>query len=212
MDEFNSFLHNQDLDSVVRQHVLEGVPYVFRDRPEAYEALRRDLSQTLSTTPTNITVVGSAKVGFSLHPEKDFRPFSPSSDIDVAVVNESLFDALWYTVLRWHYPRRLPPYLPESEQKWSERRMREVYWGWFVPDQIRYKGLAFPSTLVPLRDMTTRWFNAFRALSNQSQYPEFSDRDVRGRLYRTWDHVHLYHREGLRLLRDARPSHEGEMM
>jgi hypothetical protein len=68
-----------------------------------------------------------------------------------------------------------------------------------VPTDIRFEGLSFPSALKPIRDCSTLWFNTFQSLTD---YPEFSARDVHGRLYRTWEHVHLYHAEGLRQIRE----------
>jgi len=73
-----------------------------------------------------------------------------------------------------------------------------LYWGWFLPDKIGYEGLSLPDVLVPIRDLSTTWFNAFRSLA---QYPELAAREVSGRLYRTWDLAFLYHLDGLEKLR-----------
>jgi hypothetical protein len=113
------------------------------------------------------------------------------------VVDERLFDTVWHTLLQWHYPRRLT--LPREDWGWAKARRKDLYWGWFVPSQIRFNGLSLPAALKPLRDCSTLWFNTFRSLTN---YPEFAKRDVNGRLYRTWEHVRLYHAEGLRQVRE----------
>jgi hypothetical protein len=81
----------------------------------------------------------------------------------------------------------------------------ELYWGWFVPDRIRYGGLSFPDDLIPLRDLSARWFNAFQSLGTLR---EFAGRSVSGRLYRTWRHALLYHVEGLRLLKTIADEEE----
>jgi hypothetical protein len=85
--------------------------------------------------------------------------------------------------------------LPRGDWAWATARRKELYWGWFVPNQVRFNGLSLPAALKPIRDCSTLWFNTFQALT---KYPDFSKRDVNGRLYRTWDHVRLYHAEGLR--------------
>ena len=56
--------------------------------------------------------------------------------------------------------------------------------------------------IVPLRVMPIheRMEPAFHGLS---QYPEFAQRTISGRLYRTWDHAMRYHAHGLRQIADA---------
>jgi hypothetical protein len=197
VDEFKSIIVNDPLETIARSYILEGVPYVFRERPETMNILRTHLHNELGASKDNIIVVGSGKIGFSLNPDTFPRLFSDDSDIDVVVVDGCLFDTVWFTMLRWHYPRR-GTNLGGVDAPWARERRRELYWGWFVPSDIRYEGLSFPNALKPLRDISTKWFNAFRSLS---QYPELTSRNVSGRLYRTWDHALLYHTEGLRLVK-----------
>jgi hypothetical protein len=198
VNEFREILLSHSLDVIVKEYVFKGVPYVFRDKPDSIEILNQHLYAALEISVENVTIVGSAKIGFSLSPHSFPRQFSDISAIDVLVVDESLFDKVWLTMLEWNYPRRF--HLSGSDWNWSRRRREELYWGWFVPDKIRYEGLSLPHVLKPLRDISTAWFNAFRSLS---QYPEFVARDVSGRLYRTWEHALQYHVEGLRQTRDA---------
>jgi len=185
------------VDEVLQEYVLSGEPYAFRGQASALTNLRTHLSKALAVDHTNIVIVGSAQIGFSLSPDNFPRRFSDLSDIDVAVVDERLFDVVWHTLLQWHYPRRRT--LPRGDWAWSTARRKELYWGWFVPNQIRFSGLSFPAALKPLRDCSTLWFNTFQSLTS---YPEFSKRQVNGRLYRTWEHVRMYHAEGLRQIRE----------
>lgn len=201
--EFIAVLRNQPLDQIVREVVFQGAPYggtpyVFRNRPESFSTLRNHLRSTLNVSEENVTVVGSAKLGFSISPHTFPRRFAWNSDVDILVVDESLFDQVWTTILRWNYPRRYR--LSGPDWDWTKGRMHDLYWGRIVPDRIRYEGLSLPDVLKPLRDLSTSWFNAFRGLS---QYPELAARDVSGRLYRTWDHALLYQIDGLRQIRDG---------
>jgi hypothetical protein len=75
--------------------------------------------------------------------------------------------------------------------------------GLVCPGQIKYEGLSFPEVLKPLRDISTAWFNAFRGLS---RIPDFSRRNITGRVYRTWDHAFLYHADGLRQIKESLTS------
>jgi len=192
VDEFREILKLEPLDDILDRHIFGGTPYVFRTRPANASTLYRHLSQQLAVEVENIRIVGSARMGFSLSPDNFPRRFNPSSDIDVVVVNEKLFDMVWTTLLKWHYPRR--KHLPAPDNDWARQRRREIYWGWFSPEEIKFEGLSFPDALKPVRDVSTAWFNAFRTLSH---FPEFTRRDVNGRLYRTWNHARMYHRQGL---------------
>jgi hypothetical protein len=198
-EEFKDLLLSMPIEEVVREYVFRGLPYIFRRTPQSLNTLYRHLCPRLNLVEQDITVVGSAKIGFSLSPHSFPRKFTTRSDIDVLVVSESLFDLVWMTMLRWHYPRRSALF-SRTELSWTNARKNDLYWGWFVPSEIRYEGLSFPQSLQPLRDISTSWFNAFRSLS---LYPDFVGRNVSGRLYRTWEHALQYHVSGLSQIADV---------
>lgn len=206
VSEFKRILVDQDLDSIVKHYLFAGLPFVFRKDPTGFDLMRKHLCDELSLNLADITVVGSAKIGFSLSPYNFPRSFTSTSDIDVVVVDSNLFDEVWFTMLRWHYPRRTDR-LPETDWTWKIERANELYWGWFLPDRIRFSGLSFPGVLAPLRDISVRWFNAFQSLS---VYPQLASWRISGRLYRTWDHAREYHRDGLRQIRDRIAYAKGE--
>jgi hypothetical protein len=199
ISEFKEILLSQPLDEVVMRLIFRGSPYAFQDQSNAMTILHNHLRNNLGIQPQNIVVVGSGKTGFSLNPETFPRQFSDESDIDVVVVDEALFDRVWTTILKWHYPRRLSG-LASSDRGWAGDRKKDVYWGWIHPDRITFTGLTFPDILKPLRDFSSKWFNTFKKLS---LYEEFAGRNVNGRLYRTWDHATLYHVEGLRMIKET---------
>ena len=196
--EFANILLSNPLDVVVQKYIFTGTPFVFRDQPKRSELLTQHLSDSLSLSERKIIVVGSAKIGFSLSPDNFPRQFSDNSDIDIVVIDRTLFDQFWITMLQWNYPWRYR--LGVADWDWAKKRMTDLYWGWLEPDKIHYEGLSFPSALRPLRDISTNWFNAFRSLSH---YPEFVRRNVSGRLYRTRKHALLYHKNGLQKLTKA---------
>ena len=199
VDEFTALLATTPLEDVVRDTLFAGAPFIFEETPDDYQALRDHLSGALGVAVEQITVVGSAKMGFSLDPGTYGRAFSDESDVDVVIVDEALFDRIWFTLLRWHYPRRLKR-LAGVDRGWSVDRQRSVYWGWFVPNRIRYDGVSVPTALEPLRDLGTQWFEAFRSIALN---PRLAGRDFGGRLYRSWEHVMLYHTDGLRSIKDS---------
>lgn len=199
VDEFKTLLLNRDLNEIVDEHILDGLPFAFRNVPGVMTTLRGHLAGHLPIRAENVFVVGSAKLGFSLNPDGYFNPFTEGSDIDVVIVDEELFERVWMILLDWHFPRRYGNLLNRHNSTWAGRRQKDVYWGWIVPDKIPYRGIIFPDVLRPLRDISTQWFNAFQSLSH---YPNLVTRTVNSRLYRTREHARRYHSEGLRSLRE----------
>lgn len=199
ISEFKALLLSSAVEDVAQEQVLQGPVYAFSSRPGDLDVLRRHLVTRLKVSNERIVVVGSAKTGFSLSPDSFPRAFGSASDIDVVVVDEALFDFCWATCLRYFYPRRTAK-LPQPDFEWLQKRKKDVFWGWFEPHYMRYQGLTFPQVLRPLSEFSTAWFSAFRSLST---YGEFRGRDVKGRLYRTWDHAIAYHSDGLRQIKEG---------
>ena len=125
--EFKEILFSSPLEEIVREHLFDGEPYVFRTSAKAHTLLKQHVSQRLNTVEDDIRIVGSARIGFSLSPDSFGRQFSAESDIDVIVINEQLFDLIWMTLLRWHYPRRNQPLGPDTD--WARYRRHDVFWG-----------------------------------------------------------------------------------
>src|ERR1035438_6763383 len=105
--QFKSLLLSTDGREEVAPQGFSGPVHAFRQRPAARNLLRRHLVSHLHLSAEGIVVVGSAKTGFSLSPEIFPRPFGMESDIDVVVVDETLFDAYWAVCLDYFYPRRM---------------------------------------------------------------------------------------------------------
>lgn len=82
-------------EALVRLWLTEGIPEGFGDCPAVYETMRHWLAGELATSPKNITLVGSARTGFSMSPPPAFgRPFGDHSDLDLAIVCPELFEAV----------------------------------------------------------------------------------------------------------------------
>lgn len=94
---------------------------------------------------TDIHVVGSAKLGFSIAPKKRFRPFGDESDIDLAIVSRELYVKMWHEV---------HDYI-SSYSGWDKRKRftEHLSNGWIRPDLL-------PS------HAADDWFDFFRGLHN----------------------------------------------
>jgi hypothetical protein len=100
----------------------------------------------------NLTIIGSGKTGFSLSPHKFGAVFCDESDIDVVVVSEEIFDALWLELLR--FPRYRLKQLREWERDRIEDHEHEIFWG-----------RIWPHHLLAVSSRAKRWIRAFRSVS-----------------------------------------------
>lgn len=67
------------------------------------------MARVFSTDWCNIAVIGSAKYGFSLAPQKAFSKFNTeNSDLDIVIVSRGIFRDAWHNLRRAHYRNSLP--------------------------------------------------------------------------------------------------------
>lgn len=189
--ELRELIFTRPADELVDAHVFAGDAYVFRNTPSDYALLLNDLGSSLRLPPTAITIVGSAKTGFSMDPEAFGTPFHDESDVDVVVVDADRFDRIWYALIAWEY--RLGPQKGYS-QEWLKRRHADVFWGWFFDERLHTGGLR-AKALRAVRDISYEWFEAFQSVG--LRHARLAGRKFSGRLYRTWDHARRYHAQGL---------------
>jgi len=77
---------------VARLWLTEGLPSAFLPSPAVYEDLRGWLGSRLNVHPKEITLIGSARIGYSLAPPPDFgRAFGARSDLDLSIISKDLF-------------------------------------------------------------------------------------------------------------------------
>lgn len=91
-----------DQVGVLRSFIVEGVPAFFSRTPTLYDTLRRYIADTLGLPADDVTIVGSARIGYSLSPPPAYgTPFSANSDLDFAAVSRQLFEGLVAVFDQW---------------------------------------------------------------------------------------------------------------
>ena len=108
--------------ALARLWLSEGIPYAFRCCPVIYESVRSWLSAQLGVHAKEISMRGSARLGSSLAPKKIGKPFDKSSDLDIFIVSNCLFESLREDFCRWSSDfesGKLPP---------RNRHEKEIYW------------------------------------------------------------------------------------
>ena len=111
-------------DTLVRLWLTEGIPFAFHECPAVYEATRTWLGSRLRLCPKEITLLGSARIGFSLSPPPKYgQAFGPQSDLDLSVVSEPLFQELSRTFTQWQTDYRggtVQPRHPKEREFWNQ--------------------------------------------------------------------------------------------
>lgn len=106
---------------IARQWLSEGIPFAFKECPAVYESLRFWLAPKLGVMAKEISLVGSARIGWSLAPRKMGKPFDRESDLDLFVISQRLFLLISKDFCRWssdYVNGRISP----------ENKNEEVYW------------------------------------------------------------------------------------
>jgi hypothetical protein len=170
---FQSDLQTLTDATMVQKHITYGDCYKLDQ--DSYYALKSQIADFFDVHTSEVLVVGSGKLGFSIVGSKLFRPFDDNeSDIDIAIVSASLFDRIWTEVFDYWGAKQ---YWPE-EQAFKQYLFR----GWIRPDKLP------PAWTFAL---CQEWWEFFRRLTSQGTYGPYK---LRAGLYKSWYFLESYHR------------------
>jgi hypothetical protein len=176
-------------DIFASQHIFEAVPFIFSGDLAAYVAWKTELGIRLGIDPRAIALVGSAGLGFSLNPDKSFKAFDASSDVDVAVVSHRVFEFAWEH-LRKLGAQQLSMSI-EAQNAIKAHKRNYVFNGTIATDFI-LQYLPFAS----------QWLPAF---AHMAGVPPTENREIKARIYRDFESLREYQ---LRSVLAARTSLE----
>jgi len=153
--------------------------YVYADHCDVllagqHTSLKQRIAGKFHISQADVVIVGSAKLGFSIAPEKRFREFGESSDIDVAIVSSEFYVKVWYEL--FNYER--------SGTYWEHAKEFEHYCfrGWIRPDKLPR------STVYPF---SKSWWDFFQSLTSSG---EFGPYKIRAALYHSKHFIDAYQR------------------
>lgn len=92
LEKINTTFSTKELKGLISLYITEGVPYAFKSNPLIFEEIRNWLGNHLNIEAKSITITGSSRIGFSLHPEKWGKPHRNSSDLDFIIVSKRIFE------------------------------------------------------------------------------------------------------------------------
>jgi hypothetical protein len=186
-EEFKQLLLTDSLETILTDVLLSDVAkHVSTNQSEL---IRQSLSAKFNVPidSINLIIVGSAKLGFSISEKKNkidnsvlprYRSFSPQSDIDLAIICNPIFEAIWNELSKYSSS---VPYSP-----WQSKRCGDyLVCGWMRPDH-------FPQR-VRLRKCDD-WWDTFRYLSSRQV---LGRRRIRGGLFFNLEQLKNYQSKAL---------------
>ncbi|MGD0877007.1 MAG: hypothetical protein ABSA01_02525 [Anaerolineales bacterium] len=168
--EFRAEVKNREVLDMVQRFITSGICYALNER--AYIDLKQRIAAKYQVHHTQVLVVGSAKLGFSIAPGKRYQPFSETSDIDIAFVNDRLFDSIWYEVYKYHI----------GVENWCgiQEFRKYLFFGWIRPDKLP-SSQYFP--------IAKEWWEFFRELTAEGVFGPYK---IRGALYKSMNFLESY--------------------
>jgi hypothetical protein len=120
-------------EQFVADYILGGQAFACGEDLESHLELRREVGDILGVGAANTTLIGSAKVGFSLNADHLLSIFGRQSDLDFVVVDPAIFDATTLELVT----RTEDFVLAGEDEKRRLRRSREhVADGFLRPDHL----------------------------------------------------------------------------
>ncbi|MCB1581335.1 MAG: hypothetical protein KDJ32_10700 [Alphaproteobacteria bacterium] len=161
ISEFKSDLLNLNDSEIINKYYLSGSAFALDDN--SHYKLRESVSSYFEVDYTQVFIVGSAKLGFSIKPRRRFKPFYDKSDIDIVVISSYLFDKIWKEVFLFD----------KNGGYWPKVKNFKNYHfqGWIRPDML------------PLEHsfrISKEWWDFFERISGSGEYGRYR---IRGGLY-----------------------------
>lgn len=161
LDDFKADLALLSSDQLIRKYILNGHCHVLN--ADEHFRLKDKITSHFSVEFTDVTIVGSAKLGFSIKANKRYQAFGESSDIDVAIVSTDLFNKIWTEAYLY---KKSGAYWPKSESFFQY-----LSDGWIRPDKLPISSYF---------TFTAKWWDFFNDLTTNK---EFGPYKIRAGLY-----------------------------
>ena len=168
---------------IVKKYIIDGEPFNYKNKNELYVELKSKIAEKFFVSVDDIRIVGSAKLGFSIAPDKAWREFCVDSDIDMAIVSERLFDKFWTDLYDFNI------YLKARSKRddITYRRFLDSFFkGWFRPDLFPFH---FPGR--------SDWFKYFQSISFQ----KYGDKKITCGIFKNHEFFTKYHESNIKRLR-----------
>ncbi len=187
VEALHSALLEKEPKDFVSHYIFEPVPFAFNSDLSSWIRWKTSLARLLEVDPQDIVLIGTAALGYSLNPNKNYKIFDDTSDIDCGVISQYHFE------IAWRYLRQIRPSwlsLPSLSKRAIEmHRKNYVFSGTIASDSI-----------LALLPFGPKWQSA---LDEMSKSPPTVGRAVKLRIYKDYDALRHYQAFGIEKLRTA---------
>lgn len=188
-EQFKSLILREQPIDFCRRYLFDQSAWVFSEASGLnpvgdYQEFKLTVANAVNTSPNNVAIIGSGKYGFSMGPNKAFRPFRPEeSDIDVVIVSQNLFSSIWSEL-------RLAIHNGYSHLK--SKHSNEIILRFVVLGSAeRYNSTYLRETALTVQELSAQ-LNIRTRLQQSFKF----------RIYYSWSDVEAYHAEGVVKLRE----------
>lgn len=163
--------------------VVNNVSYAFKSKPLLYEQIAQYLADKMEVSKNQIKLVGSAKTGFSVSPQPTYgRKFNENSDLDFAIIDETLFSRAITDYKLWKknftdgkYPKELHnKYWIDNLENLKHQNNRGFIDTYKIPNYIEFS--------------TTQTLNNSLSLivNNLERHHNIKVKNASARIYKDW--------------------------
>jgi hypothetical protein len=166
--------------------IVERIPFLFNSDLDAYIDWKEKLSLLIGVDSKSIVVIGSAAVGISLNPDKNFKEFDSNSDIDVAVISTHHFDIGWHTLR--NLGTRIHRLKVRERTSVEDHKNRLIYFGAIATDRI-----------IQLMPFGAVWLDA---IDQMRKIEPTIDREINFRIYKDFEALRAYQTYNINKIKD----------
>ena len=174
LDKIEKANSNDEYLRIVRKYIIHGIPFVFKDNPNLYYDFREQIANHWHVGFQEVLILGSGKLGYSYHKNS---VFSDESDIDVAIVNQSLFESFCLKIRNFQYR--------------MDSGLETLIKGWMRPDILPVKITGELSK--------DEWFSYFKSISYDNNL--VGNYKVSAGLFKSFDYMEYYYTNSIKNLK-----------
>lgn len=179
--EISACKTSEDYLRTVRKHIIHGTPYVFDGNENGYYDFRSLIARRWNVGFQEVLILGSGKLGYSYHKDS---VFSLESDLDVAIVNEQLFEDFYIAIRDFQYQKQRGLItLSQDEEKQYNRFLKYMIKGWMRPDKLPAQ--------ISGRLSKEEWFKYFESISYKNN--PAGNYKVSAGLFKSFNYMEWYY-------------------
>lgn len=120
--EATKMLDEKGKEFLLRAFITEGIPAAFQESPLYFENIREFIAESLNIHPKNVILIGSARLGYSITPQRYGKEVNEKSDLDFCIISSFLFKESKDVFNRWKkdFERNKISFSVSEEQYWKE--------------------------------------------------------------------------------------------